>query len=130
MNLIVYWNHIFQTRSMMCQNQIIENLRVVSLLERLTEVITSSVLVFDFFKRHYLFKRIHYSKQIGHDNQKIDELGLSYFVSLIHTEDYPIFPDTYQKALCFLESVPIAEKKDCKVIYILGLKGMTVNIIL
>jgi DNA-binding CsgD family transcriptional regulator len=95
----------------------------ISLLERLAEVQTSSVLVFDFYKRNYLFKRIHYSNQIGHDNQKIDELGLNYFVSLIHPEDYPILLDTYQKALIFLESLPIAEKKDYKLIYTFRAKG-------
>jgi DNA-binding CsgD family transcriptional regulator len=95
----------------------------VSLLERIAEVQTSSVLVFDFYKRNYLFKRIHYSKQIGHNNQKIDELGLTYFVSLIHPEDYTILLDTYQKALCFLESLHIAEKKDYKLIYNFRAKG-------
>lgn len=95
----------------------------IELLERLADVQTSSILVFDFYKRNYLFKKIRYSEQIGHDNKKIDEFGLSYLASLIHPEDYPIVLDTYQKTISFLESLPIAEKKDYKLIYNFRAKG-------
>ncbi|NOQ27311.1 MAG: hypothetical protein GQ564_18270 [Bacteroidales bacterium] len=95
----------------------------ISLLERLAEVQNSSVLVFDFYKRDYAFKRIHYSEQIGHESQKADELGLGYFVSRIHPEDFPILVDTYQKALVFLDSLPEKEKKDYKLIYNFRAKG-------
>lgn len=95
----------------------------ISLLERFAEVQTSSVLVFDFYKRNYLFKKIRYSEQIGHDIKKSDELGFSYFVSLIHPQDFPILVDTYQKALYFLENLPSNEKKDYKLIYSFRAKG-------
>jgi DNA-binding CsgD family transcriptional regulator len=94
-----------------------------SLLETLSEVQNSSVIVFDFHKRDYAYKRIHFSEQMGHDPEMAKELGLAYYISLIHPEDFPILLDTYQKALVFIDSMPVEEKKDFKLIYSFRSKG-------
>jgi len=89
----------------------------ISLLERLSEVENSSVIVFDFYKKNYAFLRLQFSEQIGYDHDKGKELGPAYYISLIHPEDIPVVLDTFNKAFYFINSLPVNEKKDFKLIY-------------
>jgi DNA-binding CsgD family transcriptional regulator len=88
----------------------------IVMLERLSEVQNSSVIVFDFHKLDYIFRRTTFSEELGHDSSKADELGFAYFVSLVHPDDFPVLLDTYMKAFSFIDQLPIEEKKDYKLI--------------
>jgi len=86
-------------------------------LERLSEVENSSVNVYDFSKRKYVFMRSKFSDLLGHDVQKAKDEGPSYFLPLIHPDDIPIITDITKKAMAFLQSVSVSEKKDFKIVY-------------
>ncbi|MEZ5070785.1 MAG: LuxR C-terminal-related transcriptional regulator [Bacteroidales bacterium] len=89
----------------------------LELIRHMAEVQNSTVIVYDFFKQDYLFRRIHFSGQLGHDGEQAAEEGLAYFVSLVHPDDFPVLMDTYVKAFAFLGDLPVSEKKDYKLIY-------------
>ena len=99
----------------------------IQLIEQLTEVQNTSVVVYDFYKQDYLFRNIRFSDHLGHDKELADELGLSYFSSLIHPDDYPVILDTHIKAFTFLHELPPEEKKDYKLIYTFRSKGKDGN---
>jgi len=89
----------------------------ISYFETLSKVQNSSVVVFDFYKRNYAFKRIHFAEQFGHDQQLADEMGFAYNASLVHPDDSGFILESYIRALGFISTLPIEEKKDYKLSY-------------
>ena len=96
-------------------------------LETLSKVQNSSVVVFDFYRRNYAFKRIHFAKQFGHDQQLSDEMGFAYNASLVHPDDSGFILESYIKALGFIGSLPAEERKDYKLSYTFRTKDKTGN---
>ncbi|MBN1950280.1 MAG: hypothetical protein JW801_03700 [Bacteroidales bacterium] len=95
----------------------------IAFIEQLSQVQNSSVIVFDFYKAEYAFRRIQFSDVLGHDPEKADELGLGYYVSLIHPDDHPVLLDAYIKTFTFIDQLPVEEKKDYKLIYNFRTRG-------
>lgn len=86
------------------------------LLDRLAEVENSSVSVLDLYKGKFIYLRSKYIDKMGYDLNKALTQGPSYFYSLIHTDDLTLILDTNKRIYNFIQSLPIDEKKDYKVI--------------
>jgi len=86
-------------------------------LDRLSEVENTSVNVFDLYKRKYVYMRSKFSEQLGHNIPKAKDEGPSYFLDLIHPDDIPAIAGITQKVFGFLQSLPVSERKDYKVVY-------------
>lgn len=95
----------------------------ITYFETIAQVQNSSVIVFDFFKRNYTFKHIHFAEEFGHNAELADKQGLAYYVSQVHPNDFPFILDTYIKALTFISDLPPEEKKNYKLCYNFRTKG-------
>jgi len=95
----------------------------LAMIEQMSEVQNTSVIVFDFFKQDYAFRQIRFSDKLGHNQDMAGEAGLAYFVSLLHPDDFPVILHTYKKAFSFLADLPPEEKKDYKLNYTFRSRG-------
>ena len=95
----------------------------VSFIEKLSQVQNSSVIIYDVFKKEYIYVHLDYAEELGYNPKKGEELGLEYYISLVHPEDFKFVLDTYKKAFSYINELSIREKKDYKLIYSYRTKG-------
>lgn len=97
--------------------------RSIVFLERLAEVENSSVNVYDFNRRKYVFMRSKFSDQLGHNINQVKEEGPFFYLELIHPDDLPGVVKTTERVFTFLQSIPADERKNYKVVYNCRIKG-------
>jgi len=86
----------------------------IPFLERLDSIENSSVALFDLYKACYQFLTNKFKFLAGYEPVEAFEKGPDYFFDLMHPEDLAKVLETSIETFRFLDSVPVAERKDYK----------------
>jgi DNA-binding CsgD family transcriptional regulator len=87
------------------------------LLEHIALVENSSLTIYDFFQRTYVFVRNRFRELIDYDENIAAEEGYAFFFRLMHPEDIPFVLDTCIRAIEFMMEVPAEQRKDFKTVF-------------
>lgn len=94
----------------------IEFEKKIIFLERLAEVENSSVLVLDFNLKKYTFIRSRYIEPFDNPAIAHDPGDPLYYSKFVHPEDQQAVFDTYMESFTFINSQPVGERKNYKLI--------------
>lgn len=88
----------------------------IDFLTRLDVIENSAISVFDFYKKEHVFVSNNYSKMLKYDLAEFEAKGNDFFNSKVHPVDFIANMKTGIELLRHLYRIPVAERKNYKVV--------------
>ncbi len=88
----------------------------IDFLIQLDVIENSSISIFDLNKKEHIFISQNYSKMLGYNIEEAEKQGNSYFNAKVHPDDFLINLKNGIKLLDFSFQIPVAERKNYKLV--------------